>query len=78
MRLHLIDAQEKIVALEADHNGVCKFGESEIDQDNFNLVRAHLQLLHQKALVKSELDSLPFTLPMPTVWRNYLLPRYAT
>ncbi|KAI6086287.1 hypothetical protein F4821DRAFT_238882 [Hypoxylon rubiginosum] len=55
VRLHLIDAQEKIVALEADHNGVCKFGESEIDQDNFNLVRAHLQLLHQKALVKSGL-----------------------
>ncbi|KAI1767803.1 TPR-like protein [Hypoxylon sp. FL1150] len=56
-RLRLPGDHEKIVTLEADHSGVCKFGGSETDQDNLKLVRANLKDLHQKALRKCDLKT---------------------
>lgn len=41
--------------LSADHSGVCKFGESQTDQDNFKLVQRNIQDLYEKALMKREL-----------------------
>ncbi|KAI4864171.1 hypothetical protein F4820DRAFT_449256 [Hypoxylon rubiginosum] len=45
--LNLPGNRENIVKLEADHSGVCKFGESQTDQDNLKLVRVNLQDLYK-------------------------------
>ena len=45
--------RENVVKLNADHRGVCKFGESQTDQDNFKYVRANIRDIYKKALQKS-------------------------
>jgi len=50
---------ENIVKLNADHSGVCKFGPSQTDQDNFKLVRGNVKDLYKNALKKSELSTVP-------------------
>ena len=45
--------------LNADHSGVCKFGPSLEDQDNFKLVRGNMKDLYKNALKTSELSALP-------------------
>jgi len=50
---------ENIVKLNADHSGVCKFGPSLEDQDNFKLVRGNMKDLYKNALETSELSVLP-------------------
>jgi hypothetical protein len=49
---------ENVVKLNADHSGVCKFGPSLVDQDNFKLVRGNIRDLYKKAVRKSELGTL--------------------
>ena len=51
--------RENVVKLNADHSGVCKFGSTLDDQDNFKLVRSNIQDLYKEALRKSELSTLP-------------------
>ncbi|KAH7317217.1 hypothetical protein BKA65DRAFT_111198 [Rhexocercosporidium sp. MPI-PUGE-AT-0058] len=41
---------ENVVKLNADHNGVCKFGPTLEDQDNFKLVRGNIKDLYKNAL----------------------------
>jgi hypothetical protein len=50
---------ENVVKLNADHSGVCKFGQSQIDQDNFKLVRGNIRDLYKRALKKCELNTIP-------------------
>lgn len=50
---------ENVVKLNADHSGVCKFGPSQRDQDNFKLVRGNIRDLYRNALKNRELSSLP-------------------
>jgi hypothetical protein len=48
-----------VVALEADHSGVCKFGDNETGQDNFDRVLGNIQDLVENALKIRELSKLP-------------------
>jgi hypothetical protein len=50
---------ENVVKLNADHSGVCKFGSTLEDQDNFKLVRSNIRDLYKEALRTSELSTLP-------------------
>ncbi len=52
-RLGMPGDRENVVKLNADHRGVCKFGESQTDQDNFKYVRANIRDIYKKALQKS-------------------------
>ena len=45
--------QEHIVALNADHSNVCKFGESSTDRQNYELVEQNIRDLYEEALSKS-------------------------
>ncbi|XXG98067.1 hypothetical protein Hte_004385 [Hypoxylon texense] len=49
-RMSLYCNREIVVKLEADHRMVCKFGESQIEQDNLKLVLPKLQDLYRNAL----------------------------
>jgi hypothetical protein len=46
---------ENVVKLNADHSGVCKFGPTLEDQDNFKLVRGNIKDLYKNALKIGEL-----------------------
>lgn len=46
--------RENVVKLDADHSTVCKFGSSQIDQDNLRLVRGNIRDLYNAALKKGE------------------------
>jgi hypothetical protein len=50
--------RENVVKLNADHSGVCKFGPSDEDQDNFKLARGNIKDLYKTALKKSELSDI--------------------
>jgi hypothetical protein len=54
----MLGDRERAVQLNADHRGVCKFGPSQTDQDNFNLVRANIKGLYKKALENCELSTI--------------------
>jgi hypothetical protein len=47
---------ENVVKLNADDSGVCKFGSSLEDQDNFKLVRANIKDLYKNALKIGKLN----------------------
>lgn len=47
---------ENVVKINADHSGVCKFGPSLEDQDNFKLVRSNIKDLYMNALKTRELS----------------------
>ncbi|KAK5652162.1 hypothetical protein OQA88_10804 [Cercophora sp. LCS_1] len=49
-RLNLPGDRENVVTLAADHRSICKFGETETDQDNFKLVRTNLKDLYKSAI----------------------------
>ena len=51
--------RERIVQLNAGHGGVCKFGPSPVDQDNFKLVRSSIKGLYKAALEYGELSAIP-------------------
>ena len=46
--------RENVVKLNTDHSGVCKFGASLEDQDNFKLVRGNVKDLYKNALKTRE------------------------
>jgi hypothetical protein len=46
------------VKLNADYSGVCKFGDSLEDQDNFKLVRSNIKDLYKKALKTGKLSAI--------------------
>ena len=51
--------RENVVKLNADHIGVCKFGSSLDDHDNFKLVRGNIRDLYRNALKICELGAIP-------------------
>jgi hypothetical protein len=50
---------ENVVSLQASHGGVCKFGTSQQDLDNFKIVQANLQDLYESAIANGELVTVP-------------------
>lgn len=46
--------REHIVKLNADHKGVCKFGRSQVDEDNLGIVRRNVQDIYDAALQEGE------------------------
>jgi hypothetical protein len=54
-RFGLPGDRENIVKLNADHSTVCKFGSSQIDQDNLDLVQNNIQSLYKSAIKAGEL-----------------------
>jgi len=56
-RLGMPGDRENVVKLAADHSTVCKFGSSQDDQDNLELVQSNIRDLYDAALKRSE--SLP-------------------
>ena len=56
-RLGLPGDHENVVKLIADHRQVCKFGGSQTDQDNFELVRSNIRDIHRNALKNRELNA---------------------
>ncbi|KAI0849693.1 hypothetical protein F5Y00DRAFT_48651 [Daldinia vernicosa] len=48
-RLNLPGDRETIVALDADHSRVCKFGLNQTDNDNFKIVRSNIRELYEMA-----------------------------
>jgi hypothetical protein len=50
--------RENVVKLNADHSGVCKFGNSLEDKDNFKLVQRNIEDLYKKALNTGELSAI--------------------
>lgn len=56
-RLGMPGDRENVVKLTADHSTVCKFGSSQDDRDNLELVQSNIGDLYDAALKKSE--SLP-------------------
>lgn len=46
--------------LKADHSKVCKFGQSQTDQDNLELVQSNIEDIYEAALKKCELNTSPF------------------
>jgi len=55
---------ENVVKLDADHSGVCKFGLSLEDQDNFKLVRSNIKDLYKNALMTCESSVVPSDISM--------------
>ncbi|KAI8682741.1 NACHT domain-containing protein [Fusarium sp. Ph1] len=56
---------ENVVSLQASHGGVCKFGTSLQDRDNFKLVQANIQDLYDNAIANDQ-DQLEQNLKMMT------------
>ena len=50
--------RENVVKLNADHIGVCKFGSSLDDHDNFKLVRGNIRDHYRNALKICELSAI--------------------
>ena len=44
--------------LNADHGGLCRFGKSLVDQDNYKLVKGNLKELYRQAVRNGELLQL--------------------
>ncbi|KGO58308.1 hypothetical protein PEX2_068180 [Penicillium expansum] len=53
-RIGLPGDRENIVKLKADHSKVCKFGQSQTDQDNLKLVQSNIEDIYEAALKKLE------------------------
>ncbi|VUC25694.1 unnamed protein product [Clonostachys rosea] len=49
-KLGMSGDREHVVKLNADHKGVCKFGRSQVDEDNLRLVRRNVQDIYDAAL----------------------------
>src|SRR5688572_19065015 len=57
-RLGMPGHLENVVKLDADHSSVCKFGASQTDQDNFELVRANIKDIYKNAVKKTTVPPL--------------------
>lgn len=60
-RFGLPGKRENIVKLNADHGDVCRFDDSERDQDNLKLVRRNVKDLYNNAIKAGELRSKLFS-----------------
>jgi hypothetical protein len=49
--------REHVVALQADHKGVCRFGDSQADRDNFDIVKINIMDLYEKAIKQNATNS---------------------
>ncbi|GAP82647.2 putative kinesin light chain 1 [Rosellinia necatrix] len=72
--------RENVVRLNASHESVCKFGSSQIDQDNFKLVRGNIEDVYESVLEKISrpvvMDAGSGNEPLPTRPCYYIpLPR---
>jgi len=47
--------RKKVVELNANHSGVCKFGPSLEDQDNLKQVRGNIRYLYRKSAIRTTL-----------------------
>jgi hypothetical protein len=52
---------ENVVSLIADHSSVCKFDESQVDRDNYEIVEGNLRELYDLALERAG-ESIPMNL----------------
>ncbi len=59
-RLGLHGDHDNVVKLRVDHRQVCKFRDSQTDQDNLELVRSNIRDLYKNALKLRELNTTPF------------------
>lgn len=59
-RLGLPGNRENVVKLNADHRQVCKFGDSQTDRDNLELVQSNIRDLYKNALKLRKLNATPF------------------
>jgi hypothetical protein len=59
-RLGLPGDREHIVKLNADHSSICRFGRSQVDEDNFELVQANIKELYMQGLKAGELRKVQF------------------
>lgn len=57
-RFGLPGEKENIVAVHADHGGICKFGISQKDQDELKIVQGNIRDLFENALRKCEYEFL--------------------
>jgi hypothetical protein len=48
-------SRENIIRLEADHGDICPFGDSQRDQDNFEIVKGNIEELYLEAINNGEL-----------------------
>ena len=62
-RLGLPGHHENIVKLNADHSTVCKFGDTQADKDNFELVQVNISDIYKSALKNSELKPTSSAVP---------------
>jgi len=51
--------RENVVKLNADHSGICKFGSTVAEQDNFKLVKVNIKDIYKNALKKCESSIMP-------------------
>lgn len=57
-KLGIPGAKEHVVKLNAGHGGVCRFGTTQEDQDNFKLVGRNISDLYKKALQISKYNAV--------------------
>jgi hypothetical protein len=60
--------RENVVKLNADHRGVCKFGSSQTDQDNFKLVWSNIEDLYRNALKTGMLSIIFENMILKSEW----------
>jgi hypothetical protein len=46
----LAGSRENIIRLEANHSDICRFGDSQQDQDNFEIVKGNIEELYLGAI----------------------------
>lgn len=46
---------ERIISLNADHRSICKFGQTQVDRDNWKVVKSNIKGLYDIALKECEL-----------------------
>ena len=50
---------ERIISLNADHRGICKFSQSQVDRDNWKIVQSNIKELYYLALKECESPQMP-------------------
>lgn len=67
-RFGLSGQNERIISLNADHRGMCKFGKGQADRDNWKVVRSNIRELYTLALKERELSQVLVLdrLPVPS------------
>jgi hypothetical protein len=66
-RIGLPGDKEHIVVLNGDHNGICRFGSSQADEDNLKIVQGNISDLYKAALKAGELGQFSKEAPSKAV-----------